>query len=69
LSTKKTVTAEQVGNDPLWQYSGFELATMPWPKLYKLLHGSDSNRQYLPGMKEAYARKILEWKNQKAKQS
>jgi hypothetical protein len=66
LSTKKNVTSTEVANDPLWQYSGFELATMPYAKLQKLLHGSEGNRQYLPGVLEAYTRKILEWKNQKA---
>jgi hypothetical protein len=65
MSTKKTVTPEEIKNDPLWQYSAYELKTMPPEKLKRLLHGPGGNRQFLPGMLEAFARKLRTWEPQK----
>jgi hypothetical protein len=65
VATKKTITLDEANRDPLWQYSPYEVVTMPPAKLKKLLHGPNGDSQFLPGMLEAYARKVREWRAQK----
>jgi hypothetical protein len=65
VATKKTITPQEAVRDPLWMYSPYELRTMPPAKLHRLLHGSRGDSQFLPGMFEAFARKMHEWEQSK----